>query len=95
MPYIDKATRNQLDERIDSFATQVQSIQKGPHTTTYAGILNYTCTSLALKLFPQKKYWVLALVCGVFITVILEYYRRWVAPYEDAKIKENGDVYPD
>ena len=95
MPYIDKTTRNQLDERIDSLAIQVQSIHKGQHTTTYAGILNYMCTSLALKLFPQKKYWVLALVCGVFVTVILEYYRRWAAPYEDEKIKENGDVYPD
>lgn len=30
---------------------------------------------------------------GVFECVKLEFYRRIVAPYEDAKIAENGDVF--
>jgi hypothetical protein len=32
-------------------------------------------------------------VVGVLESVKLEFYRRMVAPYEDQKIKENGDVY--
>jgi hypothetical protein len=46
-----------------------------------------------LGVYPHKKYWVMAIVCGVLINVLLEYYRRWAAPYEDDKIAENGDVY--
>ena len=91
MPYIDQATRSRLDQKIDGLATSMKV-----ETTVFdrAGILNYVCTSLTLKIFPERKYWIMALVCGVFVTVILEYYRRWAAPYEDGKIVENGDVYP-
>lgn len=34
-----------------------------------------------------------ATVIGCLVCTILELYRRVVAPYEDKKIKENGDVY--
>ena len=31
---------------------------------------------------------------GTFSCIISEFYRRVVVPYEDIKIKENGDVFP-
>lgn len=93
MPYIIPAEREQLDELTDALTTRIKTLPTS-HSVDRAGRLNYVCTRLALGLFPMRRYWVMALVCGVFINVILEYYRRWVAPYEDDKIKENGDVYP-
>ena len=32
-------------------------------------------------------------VMGVLESAKLEFYRRVVAPYEDKKIEENGDIY--
>lgn len=60
----------------------------------YAGRLNYVITRLAIALLlPYKKYWAYALIRGVFQDASDEMYRRLVAPYEDEKIAENGDVY--
>ena len=98
MPYIDPEDRKLLDESIDAVALNIQRLQRvdrpSTSSTVSAGPLNYVCTRLALSLYPERRYWSLALVIGVFVTVVLEYYRRWAAPYEDAKIAENGDVYP-
>lgn len=93
MPYIANEERSAIDSHVVALA---DVISRSGATVTHdrAGPLNYACTTLALKLFPQRKYWILALVVGVFVTVVLEYYRRWVAPYEDQKIAENGDCYP-
>lgn len=97
MPYILPDDRKELDESIDALALNIQRLQKvsrpSTDSTVSAGPLNYACTRLALALYPRKQYWSLALVIGIFVTVVLEYYRRWVAPYEDLKVSENGDVY--
>ena len=34
-----------------------------------------------------------ALLVGVVVCSLMEYIRRVLFPYEDKKIKENGDVY--
>jgi hypothetical protein len=92
MPYITKEDRHALNESIDGLAIAIKATCDN-EPTAQAGVLNYACTRLALALYPKRKYWQLALVVGVFVTVVLEYYRRWVAPYEDQKIAQNGDVY--
>lgn len=93
MPYIDPAERVKLDNKIDTLGLEIQLLgEKGKPDPANAGRLNYAVTRLCIAVFPQKKYWVIALVCGVLLNVILEYYRRFAAPYEDTKIKENGDV---
>jgi hypothetical protein len=98
MPYIRKEDRAELDETIDALASKIQDLQKvdrpSVDSTVSAGALNYVCTRLALTLYPSRKYWTMALVVGVFVTVVLEYYRRWAAPYENMKARVNGDVYP-
>lgn len=35
----------------------------------------------------------LCVVIGALVCTVLEVYRRVVAPYEDRKVKENGDVF--
>jgi len=59
-----------------------------------AGILNYAITSLAVGLTEKPSYARCALIRGVLHDADSEYYRRLVAPYEDKKAAENGDVYP-
>ncbi len=59
-----------------------------------AGELNYLITKLCLNYFnySKKNYQALNDIIGALEGAKLEMYRRTVAPYEDIKIKENGDV---
>lgn len=90
MPYIQNKQRVAIDQSIDRLINDIHKVIVEP--TDFAGILNYTCTRLALGLIPAHRYWSLALVAGVFQTLNLEFYRRVVVPYEDFAIDNNGDL---
>ncbi len=98
MPYISQDFRKPLDPLIDQLAQQIaaNSADSNDQDTAYAGLLNYTCTRLALKVirlrFGKMRYGIIATVTGVFKNVSDEFYRRLAAPYEEGKIKEHGDV---
>ena len=81
MPYIKPEDRNAilLDET----------------TIEEAGELNYYITTIINWYINKntKCYTTLNEVIGVLECAKLELYRRIVAPYEDIKIEENGDVY--
>ena len=81
MPYIKKERRG--------FSMCSGGDAKNP------GELNYFLTTQILSyLFRHgKSYASYNAVIGVLECIKLELYRRMVAPYEDKKIKENGDVY--
>lgn len=58
------------------------------------GHLNYLITSLVRSyLGDHPRYADYNEVLGALEAAKLELYRRMVAPYENAKIAENGDVY--
>jgi len=59
------------------------------------GDLNYLITKLCLTFVDNKGacYATYNEVIGALECAKLEMYRRAIAPYEDKKIKENGDVY--
>lgn len=59
------------------------------------GQLNYALSrAISWYLLDEKvSYQRLNEVLGVLEAVKQEFYRRVVAPYEDLKLKENGDVY--
>jgi len=80
MPYITKERRRDLFS--GDFA-------KTP------GELNYAITQLVLgyKIDDPPSYTYYNEVIGVLECVKLELYRRMVAPYEDKKREENGDVF--
>lgn len=90
MPYIDESKRPQLDRHIDKLAQELNSLCEV--NTDFAGLLNYSCTQLAMKVIPSRRYWTLALVVGVFVTLVAEFIRRIVNPYEDDAIAKNGDI---
>jgi hypothetical protein len=94
MPYIKPERREQLDKHIKQVSAEILVEHADP--TAWAGELNYACTTLALNLLDcsgRPQYWKIAMIAGVFSNISDEFYRRYVSPYEDQKIQENGDVY--
>lgn len=82
MPYIDDESRRLVDER-------------GPATV---GELTYRLTTECLAWLDvfgtqTTDFRRIASVLGALEATKLELYRRRIAPYEDRKAEENGDVY--
>jgi hypothetical protein len=97
MPYIAPKDRSNLDPLIDQLAEKiVDEAKKSGYDSAFAGLLNYTCTRLALKIvrsqFGKIRYWLIATVTGVFKNVADEFYRRVGTPYENKQIEKNTDV---
>lgn len=97
MPYIAQKDREKLDPLIDQLAEQIVNEAKAAdYEGAFAGLLNYSCTRLALKVvrlqFGKLRYWLLAEITGVFHNIADEFYRRLGAPYEEKQIQKSGDV---
>ena len=88
MPYIKQEQRNLVDAKIKDLASAIKGIGKQDR----AGVLNYTVSCLIRELY-ELRYSEVNEAVGVLECIKQEYYRRLAAPYEDLKIKENGDVY--
>lgn len=80
MPYITQEQRDELDNW-DTI----------PET---AGELNYMITRLVHEFWEENgsNYQAFNDIVGALECAKLELYRRWIGPYEDVKIMENGDV---
>jgi hypothetical protein len=84
MPYISKEQRETWDAQFSTNA--VANATKGE--------FNYLVTKLLLAwLGRSPRYEDYNAAIGVLECIKLELYRRAVAPYEDKKCEENGDVY--
>jgi hypothetical protein len=81
MPYIKKSDRSE--------------ILSGARPPATPGELNFRITAVALDYLARRgtSYTTFNEVVGALECAKLEMYRRMVAPYEDRKIAENGDVY--
>jgi hypothetical protein len=88
MPYIEKKGRDYWDPKLAELKLDIES------TDPSVGDMNYIITKLLVSWVKDKlKYIRICMVMGTLICVMLEFYRRVAGPYEDKKIKENGDVY--
>jgi len=85
MPYIKIMDRRRLDPTIKKLADMVTKDGR-------AGELNYIITNLLLLTEGEGRYKDFNELMGVLESAKLEFYRRRVAPYEDKKIKKNGDI---
>jgi hypothetical protein len=102
MPYISQDHRQTLDPLIDQLTLQVvQEAQAMGYDGAFAGLLNYTCTRLALKIVRQRFgamrywiicYWIIAVLTGTFKNIADEFYRRIGVPYENHQMEKSGDV---
>jgi hypothetical protein len=97
MPYIAPKQRQTLDLFIDQLARQIaHEAHLLDHDGAFAGLLNYACTRLALKVVRQQfgamRYWLIALLTGIFKNIADEFYRRIAIPYENRQMEKSGDV---
>jgi len=82
MPYINPDRADYLSDKIYELSRNIHNL----------GELNYVITKLLLSEAPAI-YSDFAALIGTLECAQLEFYRRAVAPYEDKKRAENGDVY--
>lgn len=87
MPYIKKEHRPELDNLINPL---IKFLKSAP-VEEQDGKINYLITKLLKQVYPAK-YFHYNRAIGVLTAILQEFYRRVVAPYEDTKIKEHGDV---
>ena len=97
MPYIPAEQRTACDGLIDELAGQIVRLARESGSEgAFAGLLNYTCTRLALQIvhrrFGSMRYWLIAILTGTFKNIADEFYRRLAAPYEDRQRAKSGDV---
>ncbi len=80
MPYIKREDR--------------ESLKGGNHTFKNSGELNYYIHLVITDYIEDKgfSYQTCNDILGALEGVKAEFYRRKVAPYEDEKIAENGDI---
>lgn len=91
MPYIKIKDRKKYDILIDT----MRDILKNEDNDSIEGSLNYVITNLLFSLcsIDNTRYYMVNRAMGVLECVKQEFYRRLAAPYEDKKVKENGDVF--
>lgn len=87
MPYIKQEGRPKIDALVNPLIEHLKSLPMEEQD----GSLNYAVTKVLKSLYPMK-YFHLNRALGVLNAINLELYRKVVAPYEDVKIKENGEV---
>ena len=87
MPYIKQDKRPSIDQLA---APLIAHLKEQP-VEDQDGALNYVVTRILREVYP-KKYFHLNRALGVLTAITQEFYRKTVAPYEDTKIIENGDV---
>lgn len=88
MPYISQQTRNHLNQYLDPLAEEIFA------SKNFAGDINYSISYILARLTNHQLNYARANACvGALECAKQEFYRRVVAPYEDTKIVQNGDVY--
>ena len=83
MPYIKQKDRAKFDAHIEELLKY----------DLLPGDLNYIFSRLAHGQFNKSvSYTNGNQIVGAFECAKMEFYRRWLVPYEEEKIKENGDI---
>jgi len=83
MPYIKQVNRKPIDKLLNGLLEYQFTV----------GELNYVITRLIDTHCAERGYQILNDAVGVLECVKQEFYRRRVAPFEDEKCRENGEVY--
>jgi hypothetical protein len=90
VPYIKQHQREKINVEIRRLG---EAAREMPGFSEQKGaILNYIICSLAVEFIDRKSYIEMSLVRSAMIDAADEFYRRLMAPYEDEKIKGNGDI---
>jgi len=82
MPYIKQEMRPELDAALSHFP-QLDEPE-----------LDYVITKLCLRFIKdrERRFVTMNKVMGILSCAAFELYRRVIGPYEDEKVRDNGDV---
>ena len=89
MPYIVPEARPQLNALMDPLIDYIKSLP----VEDQDGSINYAVTRMLKSIYPQR-YFHFNRALGVLTAITQEFYRVVVGPYEDTKIRDNGEVNP-
>ena len=88
MPYIKRSERAQYQELLEELAKRIPEDR-----SARPGHMNYVVSLFIEKVYgKQMRYADHNEVMGFLAGVSQEFYRRKTAPYEDQKIREEGDL---
>lgn len=91
MPYIKEDKREKLDSCIDNLIKCLDP-EKDLIIDNILGDINYTFSRILGGLMGTPSYNKIAMITGVLENIKQEFYRRVAQPYEDLKIRQNGDI---
>lgn len=95
MPYILPKDRELYNELIEVLADNIAH-KNIADATQFCGDLNYTITKLIQEVYKKgnikMRYADYNEMIGMLECCKLEFYRKQVSPYEEEKIKLNGEV---
>jgi len=89
MPYISQEKRRILEPMAQALVDDIAYCAEDGHKD---GLVNFAISLLVFSLYG-RTYSELNAAIGVLECVKQELYRRIVAPYEDEKRNENGEVF--
>lgn len=91
MPYIKEEKREELNPCIDNLIKCLDP-EKDMILENILGDINYTFSRILGGLIGTPSYNKIAMITGVLENIKQEFYRRVAEPYEDLKIRQNGDI---
>jgi len=97
MPYCTDPDRHEAVTKLRTLFEELDrdGVASVDISTLSSGQLNFIITGIVCEWAgTNPNYDRMLRAHGTFGAAGTEYYRRAVAPYEDQKIRENGDVYP-
>ncbi len=93
---LPRRTKNQQKGLVIPYINSEQRESVAQNGAQTPGELNYAITKLLIRYWKrefQQSYTTINDILGALEGAKLEFQRRVVTPYEETKIKENGDVY--
>ncbi len=93
MPYITQRQRDAFDCAIEQLVADLEGVSNDD----VCGELNYIFSKIIWSLCGHKtdnvcRYFKINMILGAMEAAKLEFYRRIAVPYEDQKIRDNGDI---
>jgi hypothetical protein len=88
MPYISQDSRAEYNDEINSLVEKLEAWDND----TLSGHLNYIFFRIVALLGKNESYARMATVSSALSEAQAEFRRRIMAPYEDEKIQQNGDI---
>ena len=86
LPYIPKEDRGKFDRIVEEVLEVLNR-----DVERQDGELNYLFTRILLSVY-KPKYFNYNRAMGLLESIKQEFYRRFIASYEDSKIREHGDI---